>query len=202
MAPARSCALQAQRRAEELQRRQPSEHERFIDGLPGLSDRKRSFLKSNPALTRPDVAEIAGRHYQDALASGVADDRDAIESYVIQNTARDLHQREKAAALSEHRPLPLPASPMPQPAPAATLPPSARKSIPMSAPVDRNPPSLSGRQREPNNTLSAEERIIARNSFSAPGMSNETKELLYLKNRNRYQAMKQDGTYSDQGGGG
>src|SRR5579862_9429225 len=82
-------ALQGQQRADELQRqaaRQPTEHERFVDGLPGLSDRKRAFLKSNPALVRNDVAPIAGAAYQEALRAGIPDDTDQIEQYVIERT--------------------------------------------------------------------------------------------------------------------
>lgn len=54
--------------------------------------------------------------------------------------------------------------------------------------------------RSADNTLSAEERDIARRSFSDPNMTNAQKEYLYLQNRNRYRAMKADGSYSGQDG--
>ena len=70
----------------------------------------------------------------------------------------------------------------------------------MSAPVSRDYVSVSGRPHE-SNTLTADERQIARNSFGDPHMSDAEKELIYLKNRNRYRAAKADGSYSDQGRG-
>ena len=71
----------------------------------------------------------------------------------------------------------------------------------MSAPVSRNAPSTSGsRHPADSNTLTAEERQIARNSFTDPRMSNEQKELLYLRNRQKLHAMRRDGTYSEQRG--
>jgi hypothetical protein len=82
----------------------------------------------------------------------------------------------------------------PPPAPRE-LAPEPRRSIPISAPVSRNIPMASGGTFRPNNTLTAEERDIARRSFSAPDMTNEQKEYLYLLNRERLRRMRQDGTY-------
>jgi hypothetical protein len=72
----------------------------------------------------------------------------------------------------------------------------------MSAPVSRDAPGVSGHRGEAPgwSTLSAAERQIARNSFSDPNMSNEQKELLYLKNRQKLARMKADGSYSEQTG--
>jgi hypothetical protein len=65
------------------------------------------------------------------------------------------------------------------------------------------PPSpSSGRPVDYEMRLSPEEAQIARNSFSAPGMTNAQKEMMYLQNKRRYEAAKKDGSYSDQGGGG
>jgi len=186
-------ALAAARHAEALQhqaaQRQPTEHERFVDAMPGLNDRKRNFLKQNPELMRPGIAEIAGRHYQEALAAGIADDSPEIERHIIESTAREL---------ASHRE-PEPAKPAP-----AALSPAApqRRSMPMSAPVSRNIPTANGR-REPDgwNKLSAEEVRIAHNSFTDPNVSNVEKERMYLANKRRYLSMKADGSYSDQGSG-
>jgi hypothetical protein len=72
----------------------------------------------------------------------------------------------------------------------------------MSAPVSRDAPAVSGHRQAPGwNTLTAAEREIAHNSFGDPNMSNEQKELLYLRNRQKYQKMRADGSYSDQGHG-
>lgn len=85
----------------------------------------------------------------------------------------------------------------PQPEPAAQPPPKQR-SLPMSAPVSRDVPSASG-QRQPSSkvTLSAEERQIARTSFTASDMTNEQKEYLYAQNKKKLNAMKANGTYSE-----
>jgi len=184
-------ALAAARHAEALQhqaaQRQPTEHERFVDNMPGLNDRKRNFLKANPELMRPGIAEIAGRHYQEALAAGIADDSPEIEAHIIQNTAREL------ASHREPEPVRL--------APAASSPAAPqRRSMPMSAPVTRNIPSAAGRRPEGSNRLSPEEADIARRSFGDPNMSNAEKELLYLRNREKYRQMKADGRYSSDNG--
>lgn len=73
-----------------------------------------------------------------------------------------------------------------------------RRSLPMSAPVSRQAPSPSGQRQNNSMTLTAEERAIARNSFTATDMSNAQKEFLYAKNKQRYQAMKANGQYTEQ----
>ena len=57
--------------------------------------------------------------------------------------------------------------------------------MPLSAPVARDAPGLGGQRVADARqvTLSPEERQIARNSFTDPGMSNEQKELLYAQNK-------------------
>lgn len=51
----------------------------------------------------------------------------------------------------------------------------------------------SGGRASDGNTLSAEERQIARSSFSAPNMTNAQKEFQYLQNRKRMLEMKKTG---------
>jgi hypothetical protein len=204
-------ALEATRRAEDLQRqhlapqRQPTEHERFVDGLPGLSDRKRSFLKANPDLTRQDIAAVAGRHYHAALGAGIADDTDEIERYILDNVQRDIeHHRDLTAANA--RPTPenyqahqgaqqlgreaesIAAEMMPQqPAP----PPAPRRSMPISAPVSRDIPMASGERRPGQITLNPDERFIAHTSF--PHLPKTEAELAYARNKRRMLQMKANG---------
>lgn len=86
------------------------------------------------------------------------------------------------------------------PAARATLPPlppapERQRSIPMSAPPSRATPSWDGR-REPVSgkiKLSVEERMIARNSYSAPEMTDAQKEYAYAMNKKKYLAMKANG---------
>jgi hypothetical protein len=85
--------------------------------------------------------------------------------------------------------------------------PPRKSSIPISAPVSREPPNASGERRTSTArvTLSAEERAIARNSFGpikGPNgelvdMTPEAKEMLYAKNKARLAAMRQSGEYPE-----
>lgn len=81
------------------------------------------------------------------------------------------------------------------------IPRQSTRSIPMAAPVAREAPMLSGQRFAPSQIhLTQEEREIARNSFTDPGMSNAEKELMYAKNKIKLARMKANGTYSEQGG--
>lgn len=83
----------------------------------------------------------------------------------------------------------------PEPEPQAQPQPQ-RRSIPMTAPVSRDVPTASGqRQASSKVTLTAEERQIARTSFTAPDMTNEQKELAYARNKQRLQKMRSNGEY-------
>lgn len=222
-------ALEAQERAEQLQRehaqqQQASAVDQHIDSLPDLSDHKRQFLKANPDLLRPDMVPLMSSCYHAALKAGIADDTPEMNEAVLHGVIHQIKQRgelrhsgvmqsreqeherelqenerENSRRLAEIR-AGIEPEPEPQraPAPAAAPP---RRSIPMTAPPSREAPPMSGQRHPPNyNTLSADERDIARRSFTDPNMSNHEKELLYLRNRQKYQAMKEDGSYSDQGG--
>ena len=77
----------------------------------------------------------------------------------------------------------------------------------MSAPVSRDVPSPSGQRQASQRTvhLTAEERAIARNSFGSikdstgkmVDLTNEQKEMLYAKNKQKYQKMLANGEYQD-----
>jgi hypothetical protein len=92
----------------------------------------------------------------------------------------------------------LKAAPAPAPAPS---PQPQRRSVPVSAPVSREPPTSSGQRSTGNQiTLTPEERAIARNSFGAVNgkeLTNAEKERLYALNKAKYQKMRANGTYSD-----
>jgi hypothetical protein len=184
----------AQIRAEELQRRaaqKPTTVEEHIDRIPGLSSHKRQFLKAHPKMaTDPEEARAMSFHYNAALSAGVPDDSEEMNRAILAGMYRE---REYAA---KDKP----------PAAAPRAPIAPRKSLPMSAPVSRETPSysdgkpLSSRKM----TLSPEEVQIARAAIidrpDMPKMSNAQKEYLYLQQREKYRAMKADGTYSEQKG--
>lgn len=68
----------------------------------------------------------------------------------------------------------------------------------MSAPVSRDVPTPSGqRQASSKITLTAEERQIARTSFTAADMTNEQKELLYARNKQKLAAQRANGAYPE-----
>jgi hypothetical protein len=90
-------------------------------------------------------------------------------------------------------------------APTQTDPaPTQRRSMPLSAPVSRDVPSASGVRQESNQMrLNAEERKIARDSFSAikdasgklVDLTNTEKEYLYAQNKARLHRMRANGEY-------
>jgi hypothetical protein len=193
-----------------------------IDGM-GLSAHKARFLKSHPSLLTEPYRRSMAHAYQMALHAGVADDSEQMDHAILAGVARDIEHHRALSALTAASARPTPenqqmhhdagqaAEELSREAEghhAAFLaenppppPPAPRRSMPMSAPVSRDGHSLSGHSEPPGwNTLTAEERRIARSSFSAPDMSNEQKELLYLRNRQKLAKMRADGTYSEQRG--
>jgi len=72
----------------------------------------------------------------------------------------------------------------------------SRRSMPVSAPVSRDAPNPSGqRQSSRSITLTAEQRQIAKHSFSAPDMTDEQKERLYALNLQKLNRMRANGEY-------
>jgi hypothetical protein len=206
-------AAEAQRRAEELQRahvaqqhqaaQKPPDPERLISGLPGPAQ---AWLRAHP--------EFVGDPKQNA-------ELQAVHSYLVGRKGVPQFSDEYFRALDNEfgfdapprsEPPPSPAIPSyvsgsPEPsqaahiAPAMTAPPPPappRRSMPLSAPVARDVPSLGGQRVSGRQIiLTPEERMIARNSFTDPTLTNEQKELLYAQNKARYQQMLSDGSYSD-----
>jgi hypothetical protein len=177
-------------RAEQLQRahmqaqQQRPTVEQIIDNAPGLTDHKRAFLKANPVfVTDAFHQQLLAKHYQAARVAGIGDDTPEINKAILDGVARDLEQQRQAASL-QLRSDPTPAA-APQPAPPAPAPPPIKRSAPVTAPVSRDVPMISGQRAADMRsiTLTAEERAVARNSFTDPNMSPEEKERLYASNK-------------------
>jgi hypothetical protein len=80
-----------------------------------------------------------------------------------------------------------------------------RRSMPVSAPVSRDVPTPTGqRQSSKQMTLTPEERAIARASIidrpDLPPLTNEQKEYIYAKNKQKYKTQLANGTYQEQKG--
>lgn len=196
-------ALAAQRRAEEIARLSPVERE-LAQRFPDMTLAERWFCLQHPEVLHEDNVHAVAASYQRGQRIGLQRGSKELFNLILDDLAQ-VRQAERAsesidrevererlitAAQSEPE---IPAAPPPE-LPAI---PAPRKGIPMAAPVSRSePPTYSGRPREPN-FLTPEERDIARNSYSAPGMTNAQKEYLYLKNKQRYHQMVRDGTYTE-----
>lgn len=117
-------------------------------------------------------------HYQAALNRGVADDSEAMDQAILAGMYRE---REHAAKEKAPPANAAPGAPMPEP---------RRSSLPLSAPVSRSTPS---------EVQIAHASILDRPDM--PKMTNAQKEYIYAQNKRRYQQVKEDGSYSEQGGG-
>ncbi len=205
-------AVRATHRAEEAQRD-------AIDKLP-ISDHKKDFVRQFPFLLEQENAQRAARHYHAGLAQGIADDSDEMNRHILNGIASDLGSRRVHAELPQQPILPaeLPpeltppplvertSAPLPAPSFMAELPapePPPRRKMPISAPVSRDVPMSSGKRESDQRriTLSAEERLIARNSFGAikgengrlVDLTNAQKEALYARNKALMLKMKAEG---------
>lgn len=136
-----------------------------IDAMTHLSARQREWLKSHrDAFTDPAKNAYLGAAHWDAIRAGHAQDSDAYFQVVEER----LGYRQ--------------AKPEPQ-----------RKSIPVSAPVSRDAPTLSGAPARPSQiVLTKEQREAAR----IAGIDDFT----YAKNLQKLQARKRDGFYQEQQG--
>jgi hypothetical protein len=172
--------LEAIQRAEELARQQqqrPAE--------PQLSQWKRDFLASHPDLVKDEEATSLTRyHYLAALRRGIRDDTPAMNEAILSGWSR----MRGAIDNISHEPARDPAVNAPEP----------RKSVPISAPVSRDVPSVSsGRSSYVDTKLSPEERDIARRSFTASDMTDAQKEYEYWRNREKMRAMRRNGTLNE-----
>jgi hypothetical protein len=133
-----------------------------------LAEAARSAIRSPPRLHNDSVEQAAAR-----LGAEV----NALQSVDI---ARESAPDIIAAQL-----------PQPEPVPRS-------RSMPMTAPVSRDVPMLSGqRPMSSGVTLTAEERFIARHSFSDPNMTDAQKEASYAAQKRRLAALRSQGLYPD-----
>jgi hypothetical protein len=208
-------AVAAAQRAEELQRQhaqqpqQPLTIDQYIDGVPGLSDHKRTFLRAHPQMLEPALTPVMARVYHEGLRSGLKDDTRELDEFVLDGVERELQQHRELTSAAA-RPTPenreahqqtVEAVEQLQREAEAILaetaaehqpePPPLRRSVPFSAPVSREVPMASGERRPGQMTLSAEERQIAHNSFRH--LSKASAELEYAQNKRRMIEMKADG---------
>lgn len=155
----------------------PPDFEQKVSAL-GVPDNAKSWLRQHPELVN-DAAkneELGAAHLYLTKAKKIEPFSQAYFD------ALDNEFGFKAAPAPEPQP-----EPQPQP---------QRRSIPMTAPVSRDVPTASGqRQTSSKITLTAEERQIARTSFTAPDMTNEQKELLYARNKQRLAQQRANGSY-------
>jgi hypothetical protein len=217
-------ALAAVQRAEELQAQyaqKPPTLGEAIDNDPHLSRPQKQFLKQNPHVLNDQRALLF--YVGQARSRGITDDTPAFFQHILNGFQREYERgvenarhlaemaaqphraadkgREQAEEIIEHAQAMLPDVPLPgaetSPAPPARpSPASPRRSVPVSAPVHRDVPTFGGnREAYVDTKLTAEERDIARRSFTAPDMTNEQKEYLYWVNREKLRKMRRDGTY-------
>jgi hypothetical protein len=196
-------ALDAQTRAEEMQRNPTSAIDRHIAGIPGLSEHKRAFLRQFPVLVEDrDVMSVFNKHYAEALQSGFTDDTPELDSHLITATVRDLEHRRQLALAAEPEDVAVqrlddeveairrseaPPAPI---APPPAAPPKRR--VVYSAPVSREVPLGAGEQRPGAISLNREEREIAHSSFKhlPPAQA----EYEYYLNKKKMIAMKANGS--------
>jgi hypothetical protein len=161
---------------------QPPSFEERIKALPSNAQ---SWLRTHPEFIN------------DASKNG---EIQAAHSYIVQRKGVAAFSDAYFDALDTEFGFKKPPESSPVPAPS----PQPRKSMPMTAPVSRDVPSVASGTRTQNSiTLTAEERAIARNSFGpikdADGnmvdMTNEQKERLYAQNKAKLQRMRASGEY-------
>jgi hypothetical protein len=192
-------AAAAQHHAEALQRahiaqqhQQPLDPEKLISGLP---ESAQTWLRAHPEFVTDPAqnAQLQVAHNYLLARRGVQQFSPEYFDALNAEFGFAPPRSERPDAPSSEMTEPAMSAPPPPPAP-----PPVKRSMPLSAPVQRDVPSLNGqRASERSITLTAEERMIARNSFTDPSLSDHEKEMLYAKNKAKYQAQLADGSYTD-----
>jgi hypothetical protein len=192
--------------------------DQYVDAIPNLTPHQQRFLKAHPSLLREPYMHLMAHAIMVARHAGIADDTPQMDAAILSGVARDIEHhhhlkqltsasaRPTAANAATHADIDQHAAELQQeaaqhlaeyqPAPVAP-PPPPKRSFPMQAPVSRDLPSITGQPHE-SKTLNAAEREIAHNSFTDPHMTKAQKEYLYLRNRQKLQRMRADGSYSEQ----
>lgn len=158
----------------------PASVEARIDGMPIASEAK-VWLRAHPEFVsdQAKVRQINAVH--DYLTQ---------VKRVPQFSADYFDQLETQLGVKAPPTVVTSANPTPAPQP------QQRRSMPVTAPVSREVPTSSGeRPATTGMTLTAEERFIARNSFSDPNMTNAQKEKLYAMNKAKLARERTAGRY-------
>jgi hypothetical protein len=185
-------ALESIKHAEAMQARlqqqyapspRPMTLEQQIDADPSLSPHKKAFLKANPHVLQNLPA--AGYYHRQGTAQGIADDTEEMNQFVLSGMRREREAIENARRAPYRDP------------PPVNTPEPPKRSMPHTAPVTRDAPSMSAGAVPTRITLSPEEIMIARNSYTAPDMSNEQKERAYAMAKLRMLQMRKDGRLNE-----
>jgi hypothetical protein len=193
-------------RAEQMHR-ELAEQQRHANA--GATPRQQKFIEQHPILMAPYVYPIARQAYLEALAAGLQPDTDANENFVLEKTGEALRrqreareampppndeyrrkladqlEREAAAQMDEQAPGSAPRQ----------MAPTSQRSMPVSAPVSRSMPSVTGRPVETRITLSPEERDVARRSYA--NMPPAEAERLYAEMKGLLIRRRAAGTYTE-----
>ncbi len=167
-------------------RQQPNNPESYIAAMD-IPDNAKTWLRAHPEF----VTDTAKVKKLGAAHNYITENRGVGQFSQAYFDALDQEFGFKAAPAAQTAP----------PATSSTTSQPQRRSIPVSAPVSREPPTSSGQRQSSNQvTLTAEERQVARNSFSSINgkeLTNAEKERLYAMNKAKYRKMLADGTYTD-----
>jgi len=178
-------AIEGHRRAEELQRQQ---QEAPPDPLAAYSPFWRENIRAHPYLLDPNNVPVVGYYLHRATKAGINFESPAMLDAILDGLRAEAGMTERAQELAAPAP--------PKPA----IPAQARQSLHpglYSAPGNPQGHSFSGQRTSGmiDRKLTAEERQIAKNSFSATDMTDEQKERLYWQNREKMRRMQESGEY-------
>jgi hypothetical protein len=211
--------------------------EHRINSIAGLTDHKKDFLREHPEMLEDHNARAVTFYYQQALRAGIPDDTAAMNAYILDGLkqARRDQRYEDATMAMDAMDIPLPQpvktaeslnrevdavhstnaaasardiiGELAERIKGGEFTPPRKNSIPVSAPVSREPPTPSGRKPSmPNKvTLTPEERQIARNAFGPVkgrngewvDLTNEQKERLYAVNKAKLAQLRGSGEYPE-----
>ena len=193
--------------------------DQFVESIPNISDHQRRFLRSHPTLMTSPYDQLMAHAITLAKHAGIVPDTPAMDHAILDSVVADIqrHHHLKQLTSASARPTPQSAAMhqnvdrhvadleseaeqhMADATPRLSAPePKPRRAMPMSAPVSRNYPSVSGRPALDNH-LTRDEREIARSSF--PHLSAPQAEYEYLQNKRKLHRMRESGEYSEQGRG-
>ena len=89
-------AVEAQRQAEAFQHRrsqEPMSVEQYVDSLPGLTDHKRRFLKSNSDMLNSEQRDLMAQAYVEAMQAGMRDDTPELDRWLVDTVRSEMNSR-------------------------------------------------------------------------------------------------------------